>query len=99
MEETVYSADSELLDPLRFIRSISADLRLSPELAWCLFLRNVRVQYRQTWLEYFWLLLPPLATTLMWVYLNSAKILNVGKTGAPYPVYRTDRNLVVAGPY
>lgn len=87
MEETVYSADSELLDPFRFVRSISSDLRISPAVAWSLFLRNLRVQYRQTWLGYLWLLLPPLATTLMWVYLNAANILNVGQTGAPYPVY------------
>jgi lipopolysaccharide transport system permease protein len=87
MEETVYSADSELINPLRFIRSISSDLRIAPSVAWSLFMRSLRVQYRQTWLGYIWLLMPPLATTLMWVYLSSANILKVGKTGAPYPVY------------
>jgi lipopolysaccharide transport system permease protein len=87
MEETVYSAASQLADPRRFVRSISADLRLSPVVGWSLFLRNLRVQYRQTWLGYLWLLLPPLATTLMWVYLNYANVLNIGQTGAPYPVY------------
>jgi lipopolysaccharide transport system permease protein len=87
MEETVYSADSELINPLRFIRSISSDLRIAPSVAWSLFMRSLRVQYRQTWLGYIWLLIPPLATTLMWVYLSSANILRVGETGAPYPVY------------
>ncbi len=87
VEEIVYSADSALLHPLRFVRSLSSELRISPAVAWSLFLRNLRVQYRQTWLGYAWLLLPPLATTLMWVYLNGANILNVGNTGAPYAVY------------
>ena len=86
MEEIVYSADSQLRYPRRFFHSIFSDLRVSPSVAWSLFLRNLRVQYRQTWLGYFWLL-SPLATTLTWVYLTSANILNVGQTGAPYPVY------------
>jgi lipopolysaccharide transport system permease protein len=32
-------------------------------------------------------LVPPLATSLTWVYLNAANILNVGRTNTPYPVY------------
>jgi len=87
MEEIVYSAESQLLYPRSFIHSIFSDLRISPSVAWSLFLRTMRVQYRQTWLGYLWLLLPPLATTLTWLYLNSANILNVGQTGAPYPIY------------
>jgi hypothetical protein len=50
MEETVYSADSELIKPLRLIRSISSDLRIAPSVAWSLFMRSLQVQYRQTWL-------------------------------------------------
>lgn len=87
MEEIIYSAESQLIYPRSFIHSIFSDLRISPSIAWSLFLRTMRVQYRQTWLGYLWLLLPPLATTLTWVYLSRANILNVGQTSAPYALY------------
>lgn len=87
MEEVVYSAESQLRAPGRFASGLWADLRLSPAVAWRLFLHNLRASYRQSWMGYFWLLLPPLATTAMWVYLNAARVLDVGPTDAPYPVY------------
>lgn len=87
MEEIVYSAESQLLAPRRFIHGAFVDLRASPSAASSSFLRNLQAQYRQSWLGYIWLLLPPIATTLVWVYLNAAHILNVGQTTAPYPVY------------
>lgn len=87
MEEVIYSADSQLRHPSRFVRNLWSDLRVSPPVAWRLFLHNLRAGYRQSRLGYFWLLLPPLATTATWVYLNAARILDIGPTGAPYPVY------------
>ncbi|MCA1632269.1 MAG: ABC transporter permease [Acidobacteria bacterium] len=87
MEEVVYSADSQLRSPGRFVSGVWTDLRVSPPVAWRLFLHSLRAGYRQSWLGYFWLLLPPLATTLTWVFLHSAKILDVGQTDTPYPIY------------
>jgi lipopolysaccharide transport system permease protein len=76
-----------LRSPRRFIYAALADLRVSPPVAWSLFLRSLQAQYRQSWLGYVWLLLPPLATALTWIYLNRANILDVGQTAVPYPVY------------
>jgi lipopolysaccharide transport system permease protein len=87
MEEVVYSADSPLRWPRRFVSGLWSDLRVAPAVAWRLFLHNLRAGYRQSWLGYFWLLLPPLATAATWVYLNAANILRVGATDVPYPVY------------
>ena len=87
MEQVVYSADSQLRSLNRFATGAWSDLRLSPAVAWRLFLRNLQANYRQSWLGYFWLLLPPAATTAMWVYLQSANILNVVQTRLPYPVF------------
>jgi lipopolysaccharide transport system permease protein len=66
---------------------MSRDLRASRELAWRLFLRDLSAQYRQSYLGYLWMLLPPLAQMLVWVFLNSHGILSVGDTPIPYPVY------------
>lgn len=85
--QEVLSADSELRSPNRFVSRMWSDLRVSPPVAWRLFLRSLRAGYRQSWLGYFWLLVPPLATTATWVYLQSARLLDVGSTNVPYPVY------------
>jgi lipopolysaccharide transport system permease protein len=63
------------------------DLLASRELAWRLLVRNISARYRQSLLGYVWALLPPVFTTLVWVFLNSQQILNVGKTDIPYPAY------------
>lgn len=87
MEEVVYSADSQLRSPGAFAAALRSDLRVAPAVAWHLFVRRLQAGYRQSWLGYLWLLLPPLATSGAWVYLNSARILDVGPTELPYPVY------------
>lgn len=86
-EEVVYSAESQLRSPARFVADLRSDLRVAPAVAWRLFLHNLRAGYRQSRLGYFWLLLPPLATAATWVYLNSARVLDVGPTEMPYTLY------------
>ena len=87
MEEVVYTADSQLRAPGRFAAELRADLRVAPAVAWRLFLHALRAGYRRSWLGYVWLLLPPLATAATWVYLNHARVLDVGPTDVPYPAY------------
>jgi hypothetical protein len=87
MEEVVYSADSQLRAPRRFAAELRADMRVAPAVAWRLFLHGLRAGHRRSWLGYVWLLLPPLATTATWVYLNHTRVLDVGPTDVPYPVY------------
>lgn len=83
----VYSADSQLRRPRQFLRGALADLLASRELAWRLFVRNVRGQHRQSLLGYLWVVLPPLATTLIWVLLDASQVVNIGDTGIPYALY------------
>jgi lipopolysaccharide transport system permease protein len=87
MAETIYSSQSALRSPGRFLRETITDLRDSREVAWHLFARNLRSQYRQSILGYIWILLPPIATMLLWVYLNWTKTLTIGRTDIPYPIY------------
>ena len=83
----VYTADPQLRRPEQFVRSMIADLFASRELAWRLLLRNIQSQYRRSLLGYLWALLPPLVSTLVWVFLRGARIFNVGETDIPYPAY------------
>jgi len=47
MEEVVHSAESQLRSPGSFARSLCSDLRVSPPVAWRLFLHSLRAGYKQ----------------------------------------------------
>jgi len=85
--ETVYTPESQLRRPRQLLRSMVHDVLASRELAWRLFVRNIRAMYRQTMLGCVWAFLPPILTTVVFVFLNSQKIINIGETDIPYPAY------------
>ncbi|HRI15465.1 MAG TPA: ABC transporter permease, partial [Verrucomicrobiota bacterium] len=85
---TVYTPESPLRAPVKLLRSMFRDLLASRELAWRIFVRNNSAQYRQTMLGYVWAFLPPIATSLTFVFLSSQKVVNIGNTGGvPYPAF------------
>jgi lipopolysaccharide transport system permease protein len=87
MKEVVYTPQSELLSPGRFVGSMFRDLLASRELALCLFLRDFSARYRQSFLGYIWVFVPPLATTITFVFLRSQGLFTTGQTSVPYPAY------------
>ena len=93
----IYTSESPLRHPRVFARVLVADLLASRELAWVLFWRNVRSRYRQTILGYIWIFLPPLITTLTWVFLSAAGITNLKPTDIPYPLYVLSGTLLWQG--
>jgi lipopolysaccharide transport system permease protein len=84
---TIYRADTVGILPQILSRQSIADLSASVGLAWQLFIRNLRSQYRQTLLGYFWILMPPLATTVIWWFLHSIRVVQFNTPGIPYPLY------------
>jgi lipopolysaccharide transport system permease protein len=87
LPETIYTPESQLHRPGKLLGRMFADLRASRFLAWRLFVRNMAAQHRQTVLGYLWLLLVPVVQTLLWVFLNAQKVINVGATDIPYPAF------------
>ncbi|MEW5804414.1 MAG: ABC transporter permease [bacterium] len=86
--EVTYTPASRLNQPLRLFRDMLQDLWNSRELAWRLFVRDICALYRQTALGLFWAFLPPIATTIAFVILNSGKVLNIGEgANIPYPAF------------
>jgi lipopolysaccharide transport system permease protein len=51
------------------------------------FLRDTKAAYRQSLLGYFWILLPPVANTLVWVMLNKSGVVSIDPGGVPYPIF------------
>ena len=49
--------------------------------------RNIKAMYRQSLLGYFWTVIPPLITTMVWVFLNSQSVVNIAVTDVPYPLF------------
>jgi len=52
-----------------------------------LFRRDLKAQFRQSVLGYAWLFFPPIATTLVWFFLNRSGVVKVADTGMPYPAF------------
>lgn len=86
-EETVYSAEPLLRSPRRFAAAAAADLAVARRAAWRMWLRGLQGRHRQSRLGYAWLLGPPLALALTWVYLDHAGIVRFGDPGIPYVAY------------
>jgi homopolymeric O-antigen transport system permease protein len=84
---TVYTPESPLRQPRKFARELITDLWGSRELAWRLFVRDLRAQYRASLLGYVWVFLPPLVASLPFVYLHSAGVISIGDTPIPYAAY------------
>ena len=49
--------------------------------------RDIKAQYRQSYLGIIWAFITPLATAAVWVFLNLSGTIEVTETGIPYPVY------------
>jgi lipopolysaccharide transport system permease protein len=63
------------------------NLLATRELIWRLMARDIRVRYRQTVLGYIWAVLPPILTVLVFSYLTSRRVINMGQTVMPYVVH------------
>lgn len=87
MQVTVYTPESQLRSLSGLIASMWHDLLASRELAWRLMVRDIRARYRQSALGVLWAFLPPIATTLTFVFLSRAALINVGPTDIPYPAF------------
>lgn len=75
---THYSSRSAICNPVQLLRDMYQDTLAGRELAWRLFVRNIRGLYRQTFLGLFWAFLPPIANTAFWLFLSRAKVFSTG---------------------
>ncbi|MBX2974071.1 MAG: ABC transporter permease [Flavobacteriales bacterium] len=87
LQVVVHAPGSAVRDPVRLLRDLVADLRASGPLAWRLAMRDVKAQYRQSYLGYLWAFIMPVANTVVWIMLNSTGVVRVADTSIPYPAY------------
>jgi lipopolysaccharide transport system permease protein len=87
MSQSLYSPDSHPAPRFQLIRETITSILASRELASQLLVRNLRAHYRQSLLGYLWLLLTPLATAVIWIFLRAARIVSFPASTVPYAVY------------
>ncbi len=76
LNKIIYTPESKMRSPVRLLVAMWHDLIASRELAWRLFIRDISAQYRQSYLGIFWAFLPPIATGLVFIILQSKKVVN-----------------------
>ena len=63
------------------------DLKASREPAWRLMVSDISDQYRQSLFGIIWAFIPPIVMALVFIIINSRKIVNFGETPIAYPVF------------
>lgn len=87
--EIVHTPESLLRHPILLFKSMWQDLLASRELAWRLAVRDIRAQYRQSFLGIAWAFLPPIVMAVGFTLAGQAKVINIAATDLPYPAYVT----------
>jgi len=85
--ELVYTPESALRHPRGLLQAMWRDLKASRSLAWQLLVRDIRAQYRQSFLGIVWAFLPPVVLAFGLTLAGKAKVINIAATDLPYPAY------------
>ncbi|XCF07728.1 ABC transporter permease [Tamlana crocina] len=95
LETKIYQKENNL--KLRvLLKATLSDMLSSRFLATQLAVRDIKAQYRQSYLGIFWMFITPLATAFVWVFLNNTGTVKLTDTGVPYPVYAFSGTLLWA---
>ncbi|MEN2415075.1 ABC transporter permease [Flavobacterium mesophilum] len=71
----------------KLLRESLTDMYSSRFLAKQLAIRDIKAQYRQSFLGIFWAFITPLSTALIWIILSKSGTVKLSDTGVPYPVF------------
>ena len=85
--QVVYTPESKIKRPMLLLKLMWRDLLASRELAWQLMQRDIKAQYRQSFLGVFWAFLPPIFMAAGFTLAGESNVISVGKTDIPYPAY------------
>lgn len=83
----IYSPASAVEHPIEIVRELVRDIIYGRELAWRLFVRDIKAQYRQTYFGYAWSILPPLVAAATFIFLQNEGITQVADTSIPYAAF------------
>ncbi|MDO6758735.1 ABC transporter permease [Tamlana sp. 2_MG-2023] len=93
LETRIYQKENQLRLGHMF-RASFKDLISSRFLAKQLAVRDIKAQYRQSYLGILWAFITPLFTAFVWVFLSRSGTVTLTDTGAPYPVFAFTGTLI-----
>lgn len=93
LETKVYQKENNLRIG-KLLKDSLTDMYSSRFLAKQLAVRDIKGQYRQSFLGIFWMFITPLVTAMVWVFLNNSGTVRLSDTGIPYPVYAFSGTLI-----
>jgi lipopolysaccharide transport system permease protein len=82
-----FGAESTVTSPAKFFAEMWTDLLQSRQLAGMLAYRDLKAQFRQSLLGWFWLIIPPLMWTIGMTVLRRNNLADLGETDIYYPAY------------
>lgn len=82
----VYQKENNL-SPWKILRESLQDIYNSRFLARQLAERDIKAQYRQSYLGIIWAFITPLFTAAVWIFLTMSGTIEVTDTGIPYPLF------------
>ncbi|WP_426483859.1 ABC transporter permease [Flavobacterium sp. 2] len=86
LKTTVYQkTNTSKIDKL--LKESLNDMFSSRFLAKQLAIRDIKAQYRQSFLGIIWAFITPLSTALVWIILSKSGTVKLSDTGVPYPVF------------
>ena len=93
MKTRIYKKENRL-SILQLFKDSLKDIYNSRFLARQLAERDIKAQYRQSYLGILWAFIQPLATAFVWIFLTSSGTINLSDTGIPYPLYAFSGTLI-----
>ncbi|GAA4268020.1 ABC transporter permease [Hyunsoonleella aestuarii] len=95
LETRIYQKENNV-KIFKLLKQSLADIYSSRFLAKQLAVRDIKAQYRQSYLGIFWAFVGPLTTAFVWIFLNSSGTVKLSDTGIPYPVFAFSGTLLWA---
>lgn len=80
----------------KLLRDSLNDIYSSRFLAKQLAVRDIKAQYRQSYLGILWAFITPITTAAVWIFLNLTGTIKLTETGVPYPVFAFSGTLLWA---
>jgi lipopolysaccharide transport system permease protein len=87
MSVKIYQSNSSKISLIHIFREMIKDVSSSRDLAWILTMRDLKGQYRQSFLGVLWVFITPLMSALVWIFLNASGAVTMADAGIPYAAY------------
>lgn len=95
LETKIYQKENNA-NIAKLLKDSLKDIYKSRFLSKQLAVRDIKAQYRQSYLGILWAFITPITTAAVWIFLNLTETIKLTETGVPYPVFAFSGTLLWA---